>query len=74
MKMPHPLTSIQFNRISKKAKLSLYLINSASGHEDIRGSRGVDTPFLISETEGGEFQLHSPAASLPVPIIWGKSL
>jgi hypothetical protein len=54
MKIPRPVTSIQFNRISKKTRLFLYLTKSASGHEDIRGSTGVDTPFLISEKEIGE--------------------
>jgi hypothetical protein len=43
-----------------KLNLSLYLINEAPRHKDVRESRGIAPTFLISALDGGEW-----TASLP---------
>jgi hypothetical protein len=41
--------------IVKEVKLSLYLINEALCHEDIRGSGGIAPAFLTLALDGGEW-------------------
>jgi hypothetical protein len=48
-----------------KGKLSLYLINWASRHEDVSGSGSIAPPFLTSALDGVSDQLHFTAALPP---------
>jgi hypothetical protein len=45
--------------------MSLCLINYSLCHEDIWGGGGIAPTFLTSALDGGEDQLHAPAALSP---------
>jgi hypothetical protein len=49
----------------RKVKVSLYLINYASRHEDLRGSECITPQFLTSTLDGSEWSASRPGKFSP---------